>query len=140
MKTYHQKKDERVRKRIRLKETVAKEAREIQDIARTRAVAAMNRLAKIIDDPASKDSDAIAAIAVTLDRAYGKASQTHINANIDANGKDSEISDQELKTRIEKAIKRVNELTGGTAKAPESKEQPTDIRERDRDTGGSTLH
>lgn len=138
--TAETKKRTRIRKRIRLRETVAKEAREIQEIARQRAVSAMNRLAEIIDNPASKDSDAIAAIAVTLDRAYGKATQTNVNANLDANGQNKDISATELNQRIEKALKRVAELTGGKPEAPPSKDRPADLRKRNPDTGSSSVH
>jgi hypothetical protein len=133
---------QKARKRIRLKETVAKEAREIQDTARKRAQAAMDRLQEIIDSDTSKDSDAIAAAQVVLDRAYGKASQTHINANVGENGKNAEITGAELNQRIEKALGRVNQLTGGEPKEVKSPLKPGDLRKRDRNprSTGGTYH
>jgi len=131
---------QKLRKRVRLRITLTKEAREIQNIARTHADQAMRRLAEIINDPEVPESVAIVAAQVILDRAYGKASQTNINANVDANGKPSEITSGELNQRIEQTLKRVEELTGGVPKAPKSKERPVDLREPDIDTGGSTKH
>lgn len=134
-------KDERQkRKRLKLHATVAKEFREIQEIARTHATAAMRRLAEIIESPVSQDTSAIAAAAVILDRAYGKATQTSINASIDASGKTTDVTAKELDTRIEKALHRVEAITGRAPKAAESEEQPPDVRKRDRDTGGSSVH
>jgi len=127
------------RKRIRLHQTVAKEAREIQDIARTHATAVVKRLAEIAE-ASPNEAAAIAAGQVLLDRAYGKASQTNINATVDANGKPTDVSAKELDTRIEKALERVNALTGGTAKTPARKKQPVDLREHDRDPDSSSLH
>ncbi len=116
------------RKRLKLKETVAKEAAEIQEIARTHAAAAMERLAEIVNDPSSQDSAAISAISVILDRAYGKASQTNVNTNVNLDGKPAELSAKQLDVRVAAALKRIEGITG--AKAPEgpSQERPTDIR------------
>src|ERR1700722_14803043 len=47
--------------RIRLRVTVAREAREIQDMARTHATQAMKRMAEIVNDPSSPDNIAVAA-------------------------------------------------------------------------------
>ncbi len=135
-KTFDQKIKENQRKRIRLKESVAKEAIEIQTTARKRAMAAMNRLQAIIESPGSKDSDAITAATVVLDRAYGRSPQTNINASIDGDGKEKHITSTELRSRIEKAIERINSLTDGAAEKGKSEERPADIRLSDPDTGG----
>lgn len=126
--TTDEKKKREHRKRVRLRETVALEARELQEIARKNAQAGMERLNKIIEDPASKDSDAIQAIALTFDRAYGKANQVNVNATIDANGKPNEVSQSELDQRIAAALKRIEAITGRTAEAAPKPEQPADIR------------
>jgi len=128
-KRYLTDKDKKFRsKRIRLRITVAKEAREIQDIARQSASAAMERLATIVNDPQSLDNVAIAAAAVILDRAYGKPNQTNTNVNVDANGKTTEVSASELNTRIEAALRRVDEITGRGKQKGKGKEQPADLR------------
>ena len=123
--------------RVRLRETVAKEARDIQDMARRHATAAMERMAHIVNNPASPENAQIAAAAVILDRAYGRPNQTNTNLNVDANGKPTEVSTTELDRRITEALRAVEALTGRARQAPKSKEQPADIRERDRDPNGS---
>jgi len=122
------------RKRTRLRLTVAKEQREIQDICRTHAVAAIEALADIVDSNTTQDSVRVAAISVLLDRAYGKASQTNINANVDANGPTNEITSKELDARVARAVQRIEAITGGEAKAPKSEKQPPDVRIRDRNS------
>jgi hypothetical protein len=133
---------ERIRKkreRVRLRETVAKEAREIQELGRKNADAVMRRLANIaISSP--NETAAIAAAQVILDRSYGKANQTNINANIDANGKETDISQKELDTRIDQVLKRVENLTGGKTEAPASQEQSIDLRKLDRDPNSTPLN
>ncbi len=128
------------RLRRRLRESVAKEIREIQEIGRRHAESAMRRLAEIVENPESQDTAAIAAAQVLLDRTYGKASQTNINANLDANGKPTDVTSKELDTRIAKALKRVEDITGGATQAAKSQERPADLRKRDRDPGGSSVH
>ena len=128
-----------VRKRVRLRTTIAKEAREIQEIARTNATAVMEKLAEIVAS-SHNESAVIAASQVLLDRAYGKSAQTHINANVDAHGKNTDVSQKELDKRIESALKRVEAITGGAPKAPKSEERPDNVREFDRDPDSSSLH
>lgn len=126
-------------KRTRLRENLQAEARDIQNLARTYAVAAMEKLHEI-SEHSEQDSAKIAAIQVILERAYGKATQTSINANLDANGKPTEVTSKELDTRIAETLKRVENLTGGTAQEVEGEGQPADLRVGDRDTGGSSIH
>jgi hypothetical protein len=123
--------------RVRLRETVAKEARDIQDMARRHATAAMERMAHIVNNPASPENAQIAAAAVILDRAYGRPNQTNTNLNVDANGKPTEVSTTELDRRIAEALRAVEALTGRARQAAKGKEQPADIRERDRNPDGS---
>lgn len=127
------------RLRVKLRQTVAREQREIQELARKNAQAVLERMAEIAQT-SFNETAAIAAGQVILDRAYGKANQTNINASVDANGKETDISEKELNTRINQALKRVEALTRGTAKAPEGEERPADIREHDRDPDSSSVH
>lgn len=131
-------KRKRIRKRIRM--TVAKEAKEIQNIARMHATEAMARMAEIVNDRTAMDSVAIAAAQVIFDRAYGKAPNTNINANVNGNDKPSEASAKQLDERITGALKRVEELTGGTPKASKGQKRPIDVRKLDRDPNSSTQH
>lgn len=127
----------KTRKRERLRQTVAKEMYEIQNIARTHTSEAMRRLAQIVNN-SDNESMVIAAASVIMDRAYGKASQTNINANVNADGKPSEITGKDLDKRIANALKRVEDLTGGAPKAPTSEKRPPDLRKLDRDPNGTT--
>jgi hypothetical protein len=127
------------RKRARLSMTVAREAREIQELARKGADAVMKRMIELASSSLN-EAAAIAAGQVVLDRAYGKANQTNITATLDANGKTTDVSAKELDSRIEQTLKRVEELTGGKAKAKPSQERPVDLRKLNRDPDGSPLN
>jgi hypothetical protein len=122
--------------RIRLRTTVAREAREIQNMARTHATQAMKRMAEIVNDPNAPDNIAVAAAEVIFNRAYGKPNQTNTNLNVDANGKLTEVSSTELNERVEEALRRVEAIAGRTAKTVKGKEQPADLRKLDRNPHG----
>lgn len=126
-------------KRTRLRENLQSEVREIQSLARSYAVQAMEKLADIVENSA-QDSSVIAAAQVIFERAYGKATQTSINANIDANGKPTEVTSKELDTRIAETLKRVESLTGRAAEAETSEVRPPDVCVSDRDPGNSSFH
>ncbi len=137
---YEQKGKRPVRERIKLRETLMLEAREIQDMARMGAGEAMQVLKEIISDQSTRSSDKISAIGLLLDRAYGKSTQTNVNATVDATGKESDVSTAELDRRIKTALERVETIAGGTGQEAEGKERPANVRERDRNTGGSSIH
>ncbi len=126
-------------RRSRLRENLQAEAREIQNLARTYAVEAIEAMGDLMLN-SEKGSDRIAAAALILERAYGKATQPNINANIDANGKSTEVTSKELDTRIAETLKRVEALAGGAPQEEPSKDGPADLRVGDRDTGGSSIH
>jgi len=136
-KSRYMKRKPRVHPRIKLRITVAREAREIQDLARTHADQAMKRMAEIINDPNSPDNIAVAAAEVIFNRAYGKPNQTNTNLNVDANGKPTEVSGSELDKRIAEALRRVEAIAGRAPKAVAGKKQPADIRKLDRNPHGS---
>lgn len=127
------------RKRARLREHVQAEHREIQTIARTHAVAAMNKMAEIVRD-SDHAASVIAAAQVIFDRAYGKANQTNITANIDANGKPSDVTSTELDARIAETLRRVEGLTGRASEEETGEGGAADICVSDRDPGNSSLH
>lgn len=118
----------RARKILKEKKAIALEAHELQQIARENATLAMETLAEISGNKRAPESSRIAASAVILDRAYGKASQTSITANVTSNGKKSDLDQSELDKRIGSALKRVEELTNRTPKARPSTKRPVDIR------------
>jgi hypothetical protein len=122
--------------RIRLRVTVARESRDIQDMARTMATAAMERAMDIIADPNSQDSAALSAAELILNRAYGKPNQTNTNLNADLNGKSTEVGSAELDKRITDTLKRVDAIAGRAEQAAKSKKRPADLRKLDRDPNG----
>lgn len=118
------------RKRLKLKEkrAIALEAHELQRIARQNATLAMDTLVEISGNPRAPEATRIAASSVILDRAYGKASQTSITANV-SNGKTADLDANELDTRISRALKRVEDLTTRAPKAGTSQKRPVNLRE-----------
>lgn len=117
------------RKRLKLKEkkAIALEAHELQRIARQNASLAMDTLVEISGNKRAPEATRIAASSVILDRAYGKASQTSITANV-TNGKTADLNAGELETRIKSALKRVEDLTTRAPKAGASQKRPVDLR------------
>lgn len=126
------------RNKVRL--TVAKEAREVQEMARRSAAQAMEIARAIMADPLERASDRLAAVNFITERAYGKATQTNVNAQVDTNGDKKAVSAKELDQRIEKAIRGVEELTGRAGKPNPSPDRSTHVRKRHRHTSGSTVH
>ena len=135
-KSRYMKRKPSVHPRIKLRTTVAREAREIQDLARMHADQAMRRMAEIINNPHSQENLVIAAAEVIFNRAYGKPNQTNTNLNVDANGKPAEVSGTELNQRIAQALKRVEDITGRAGEAAKGKKQPANLRKLDRDPHG----
>jgi hypothetical protein len=118
------------RKRLQLevKKAIALEAHELQQLARENAAAAMETLVEISINKRAPEPARIAASQVILDRAYGKASQTSITANISNGTNTKEIDSTELDKRINQTLKRVEELTNRAPKAGKSKKRPVDLR------------
>ena len=123
-------------KAVRARVKVARQAREIQEQARKIAEDGLKRMEKIITNPLSPDSVAVAATDLILNRAYGKPLQTNTNVNYDANGKPEEVSDAELNERIKLALERIESITGRTQQAAPRKKRPADLRKLDRNTHG----
>lgn len=117
----------RTRVRMEAKRALALEAHELQQLARESAKLAMETLIEISGNKRAPEANRIAASAVILDRAYGKASQTSITANV-SNGKTKDLDSTELDTRINRALKRVEELTNRAPKAGPSQKRPADLR------------
>jgi hypothetical protein len=115
---------------------IARQVRELQEMAQKLAEDGLKRMDKIINNPMSPDSVAVAATQLVWDRAYGKAVQTNANMNYDANGKPEEVSDAELSERIKAALQRIETIAGRAGKAPAGKKRPADLRKLDRDPHG----
>lgn len=104
------------------------EQREMVDLARQKARRAMEVYDEIMDSETSADTAKLQAANAVLDRAFGKATQTNVNTNVNADGKPSEIDYRELNTRIDNALKRIEEATGGTEQAPTGEDGHPDLR------------
>jgi hypothetical protein len=123
--------------RVRLREKVAREHREIQEQARQYARAGIDIAAQIMGDPTQPASARLQAIEIIASRAYGRPNQTNTNLNVDANGKPREVSSTELDRRIEEALGAVEAITGRANQKAKGKEQPADLCECDRNPDGS---
>jgi len=127
------------RKRLRLKATIAKEMREIQDRARKHAESAMERVEEIVAN-SDNETTVLQAAQIIFDRAYGKASQTNINAQVSGDGKANEITAAQLDARIAKALQRVEELSRGKKQTPSRPQRSVDLRKLDRDPNSTPLN
>lgn len=127
LKAWRSKAMKRKRLKMKIKKAIALEAHELQQMARENATLAMRTLISISENPRAPEATRIAASSVILDRAYGKASQTSITASV-TNGKADTIDGSELDKRVARALKRVEELTDRTPKAPASQKRLADIR------------
>jgi hypothetical protein len=106
----------------------ALEAREMVDLARQKARKAMQVYEDVIDAEAAADTAKIQAANAILDRAYGKATQTSVNTQVNADGKPTEIDDKELNRRIDEALKRVEAVARGEGQADHSEVGSPDLR------------
>jgi hypothetical protein len=138
--SYYGKRKIKMRHRIRLRENMIKEAREIQELAKGYTSDVMKKVYELAMDQHTKGSDLIAAAQFLHDRAYGKATQTSISAKVDTHGKSADIGAKELDARVKQTLARVERITGGTAEKGAGEERPADVRVSDRDPGGSSVH
>lgn len=106
----------------------AMQIRELQELCREKAEEIFDEIYKIVKSEQSADSAKLQAAQMLLDRAYGKATQTSVTAQVNADGKPSEIDDAELNTRIREALKRVERASSGEAKPSLSEDGPSDLR------------
>lgn len=117
----------RRRARLEAQKAIALEAHELQRKSRESADEMLDVLKAIARDDNAPDAARIAAVQAILDRGYGKASQTSITASV-TNGKASEITSDELESRIAKTLERVEDLTRRAPKASESKKRSANLR------------
>lgn len=117
------------RRRSPESESIVKESREIQELARKHVPAAIERVAKILSDENSSDMAAIAAYHALADRGYGKPTQTNVNANMDMDAKPSEIASNDLDKRITEALERIERVTKRERETLESEVTPPNLRE-----------
>lgn len=103
-----------------------KELKEIQELARKSAPAAIRALAKIAEKGESEAARVSAATAL-LDRAYGKPVQ-QIDANINDERQIGELSGSEIDGRIADALARIEAITGGATGKAKGSKQPDNLR------------
>lgn len=103
-----------------------KELKEIQDLARKSAPAAIRALAKIAEKGQSEAARVSAATAL-LDRAYGKPVQ-QIDANINDERQIGELTGTELDGRIADALARIEAITAGTTRKVKGEDKPDNLR------------
>lgn len=116
------------RKRTEEGESIVKEAKEIQEIARRMVPDALDALGKIVKSEVSSDMAKIAAYHALADRGYGRPTQTNINANIDADAKPNVVDGNELDKRITETLQRIESITSRERETLDSQERPADLR------------
>lgn len=119
----------RTHKRTIEQEAMVLEAREAAQLARQSMRKAIERVAQILDDENASDMAAIAAFHALSDRAYGKPTQTNVNANLDMDKKTSELTGNELERRIAEALQGVERVTKRKRETLISEDGPTNLRE-----------
>jgi len=113
---------------VERKNTIAMEARELQDLARQLATKAMKALVDILDNEDSSDTAKMQAIQMILDRGFGKPAATVYSISQDAGTKLSDLDGKSLDQRIEDAIARTERLTAGASEAPSGENRPANLR------------
>ncbi len=106
-----------------------KEAREIQELARRSAPAALKALDDIINSKVASDLAKISAANALLDRGYGKALQTNVNATVNTDGSTKEIDGQELDRRVKETISKIEGLTKRKREKIQGTVRPPDLRQ-----------
>ena len=107
---------------------IAKDAREIQELARLHGAEAIKAYAKVLKSNVSSDLAKIAASNALLDRGYGKALQTSVNATVNTDGATKEIDGEELDRRVKETVERIERITKRKREKIKSPEQPVDLR------------
>jgi len=107
---------------------IAKDAREIQELARLSGSAAIKAYSEILESKVASDLAKIAAANALLDRGYGKALQTNVNATVNTDGSTKEVDGDELDRRVKETIERVERLTKRKREKIQSEERPANLR------------
>ena len=102
-------------------------SQEVQEKARQHALDAIEALAEIVNSDTASDNTKVSAAGLLFERAYGKAAQTNINANVNANAP-REIDGNELERRIREALEGIESITKREREKIISEERPPDIR------------
>jgi len=110
------------------KKNLALEARDLQDLCRQFTLKATETLIQILDNPDASDGSKLKAIEMLWDRGYGKAAQTQVNINANADAKPSELDSASLDKRIAEALNKVEKITNRISKEGTSEERPSDLR------------
>lgn len=118
---------QRKRLKLEIRQAIALEAHELQQLARENAKVAMDTLIEITKNKRAPEATRIAASQALLDRGYGKSSQISMTANI-SHGKTSDITTDELDNRVKQTLQRVEELTNRTRKERARPQGSVDLR------------
>ena len=110
------------------KKNLALEARDLQDLCRQFTLKATETLIQILDNPDASDGSKLKAIEMLWDRGFGKAAQTQVNINANADAKPSELDSASLDKRIAEALNKVEKITNRISKEGTSEERPSDLR------------
>lgn len=105
------------------------DARAIQEMARKHAPDAIKAMAEIVKSKVASDLAKISASNALLDRGYGKALQTSVNATVNTDGSAKEIDGEELDRRVKEVLGRVERITNRKREKIKSPEQPANIRQ-----------
>jgi hypothetical protein len=116
------------RKRTPEEEQFVKTAREINELFKECVPEGIQAIRNILNNPRASDTAKIAALALCVERGYGKVAQTNINANIDADSKPSELNGDELNARIAETLERAERITKRTREPITRQERPADLR------------
>ena len=101
---------------------------EAQTKARQHVLEALDALVEIVNSAEANDTARIGAASLLIERAFGKAAQTNINANVNADGKAREIDSDELDRRIRETLAQVEGITKRKREKIISPQRPTDLR------------
>lgn len=107
---------------------VTKTHLEIQEKIRENAEALLNELLRLALDGDTSEPTKLNAIQQLMDRGYGKATQTTVNANLNADTKVKDIAANDLERRIEQTLERIEGTAGGVQEKAEGTERSVDLR------------
>lgn len=121
-------------KQVRLEkkqEKRAMEARKLNELCRLEADEIMTELRRMYKDPVTADTVKVKIMEMIMDRGFGKATQTQVNAQVNTDGKTSQIDDAELNRRISEtldAVERVKNTASREAAEITGTNGPADLR------------
>lgn len=104
-------------------------SRETQERARCAARDALDTLWAIVRSPISADQAKIAAAGIIFDRAYGRATQVAVTANVSDNAAPKDLNRTSLEQRIKETLSRIDGVESGETEAGSGQDGPPHLRE-----------